>query len=254
MNIKESVLVIRSQSLKAAGYFEGFTPEPGRYLYLLQERTSGYMDRAAMERDEEYKQIVIYVLVVQRGRVWCYLRGPGQGEERLHGHWSLGVGGHVNLEDRRQFNLNMAAHPEQVHTWEDKQNIGTLIVAATRETAEELDVSGDSHFRVIGLINDDSNPVGRVHLGVVFMMDADRCSVKAKENHMLKAGFFNLFEIARNRADFETWSQILIDAPLGGLLAHLPGLGLELVQGESFKVPQAFPGTGRTRLDIVPGD
>lgn len=117
---------------------------------LLEE--SSFVDRAAAEQDPSFKQLIPYCVLVNDGRVFAYRRTAKGGEGRLHGNWSVGVGGHINPVDGP-----------------DGQSAYDL--AVRRELSEEAglvlgDELGES-APVVGFIYDPSNEVGRVHLGVV---------------------------------------------------------------------------------------
>src|SRR5690606_3231689 len=94
------------------------------------------------------------VLAVQRTK--------GQSERRLHGSWSIGLGGHVEPEDARAPGIPTEAAQTSLF---DR--------ALARELAEELDLEAAPRAqpRCIGLLNDDSSPVGRVHAGLVHVLD-----------------------------------------------------------------------------------
>lgn len=103
-----------------------------------------------------YKQVIPYVVVKSGGRVLAYQRSKAGGEGRLHEADSLGIGGHVEVIDAGPYiaDLNPA---------------DTLRAAAIRELAEEFGLSGASP-RLIGVVNDDTNEVGRAHVGVVMAL------------------------------------------------------------------------------------
>jgi predicted NUDIX family phosphoesterase len=87
-------------------------------------------------------------------------------------------------------------------------------LALRRELDEEVDIQSDGSIRCVGLINDDSNPVGQVHLGVVHLYGLDRPAVTPREDGLAEAEFLSLDRIGALRPQFETWSQICIDALL----------------------------------------
>jgi predicted NUDIX family phosphoesterase len=76
-------------------------------------------------------------------------------EQRLHGLWSAGVGGHIDEPDRAQ-------------TLSDTIRNGMF-----RELSEELsDFDKDKfHLHYLGMINEIESEVGKVHLGIVFIAD-----------------------------------------------------------------------------------
>ena len=132
-------------------------------------------------------------------KVFCYTRGKGQGEARLHRRRSLGVGGHVSEEDAR-----------------GSKSYEAYEAAMRRELEEEVEIRSPGHSRRVGLINDDATPVGRVHLGVVHLFELDRPEVRPREEELAEAHFLGIDEIRSLREEFETWSQIVLDSFLGG--------------------------------------
>ena len=83
-----------------------------------------------------------------------------------------------------------------------------------RELSEEVEIRSPGRIRRVGLINDDSTPVGRVHLGVVHLYELDRPELVPREEGLAEARFFNVDAIQSLRSEFETWSQICIDSLL----------------------------------------
>ncbi len=81
-----------------------------------------------------------------------------------------------------------------------------------REWAEELVADWEPDFELIGLLNDDSNPVGAVHLGVVFAVDAAGRRVDVREHAKLIGAMATPDEVAASWDRLETWSQLVADA------------------------------------------
>src|SRR5262249_21130856 len=138
-----------------AGVFQGLTPRVADCLpRLLETRHLSYRPRAEVETDPTFKQIVPYVVLRCRDQVFHYTRGKRATETRLQALRSLGVGGHINPDDRSLFE---SPYRE----------------AMFREVAEEVEIQSAYTERCIGLINDDSTPVGQVHLGIVHVFDLE---------------------------------------------------------------------------------
>ncbi|MHB1561356.1 MAG: phosphoesterase [Isosphaeraceae bacterium] len=200
MKHDERVLVIPAAQLDLLGRFQGFSPDADRYIAgLLVPEFMDYRPRSEVEEDPGYKQIIPYVVFRSRGSVFCYTRGKSQGEARLHRLRSLGVGGHVSIED--------AGGGRSLDAYES---------ALRRELDEEVAITSEGRIGRVGLINDDSTPVGRVHLGVVHLYELNEPGVTPREDGLADAGFLDLDTIRQLRGEFETWSQICIDALLGG--------------------------------------
>jgi predicted NUDIX family phosphoesterase len=197
----ERVLVVPASLFHRLGHFQGFTPAVDRYRRELLDPANGsYRPRAEMERDPSFKQLIPYVVFQHRdqaGRrlLFHYTRGRGQGEGRLHLKRSIGVGGHISIDDARG---DSPAYDEGMR----------------RELAEEVEIASSYRERCIGLINDDQTEVGRVHLGVVHVFDLDAPAVRPREDDLAQAGFAPLETLLEDFESFETWSQICLKALL----------------------------------------
>jgi predicted NUDIX family phosphoesterase len=196
--VDERVLVVPSAELDRLGRFQGFSSEADRYISaLLVRELMQYRPRSLVEDDPSYKQIIPYVVFRYKESVFCYTRGKSQGEARLHQLRSLGVGGHVTEED---------AH--------GGKNLEAYEAAMRRELDEEVAVTSAGRIGRVGLINDDSTPVGRVHLGVVHLFELEQPHVTAREEGLAEAGFLPISSVLTIQREFETWSQICIDSIL----------------------------------------
>ena len=194
----EEVLVVPRALFDELGAFQGCSTEVECYLpSLLDPANNFFMPRAAAEDDPSHKQIIPYCLFRWQGRYLHYTRGKSGGESRLHAQGSVGVGGHINPADQR-------------HLAED-----TYRAAIDREIAEELRIDGSFTHRPVALLNDDSNPVGSVHLGVIHLVELDVSGpekVAAAEDALHNLSF-QTPEALRGplRPRLETWSQHAVD-------------------------------------------
>jgi len=196
----ERVLVVPAAELDRLGRFQGFSDEAERYLSaLLAPGLGAFRPRSEVEEDPSLKQIIPYVVFRSGDSVFCYTRGKSQGEARLHRLRSLGVGGHVAEEDA-----------------DGRATLDAYEMALRRELDEEVAVDSDGTIRRVGLINDDSTPVGQVHLGVVHVYDLARPAVIPREDGLAEPGFVPLADLRDQAERFETWSQICLRAFLIG--------------------------------------
>jgi predicted NUDIX family phosphoesterase len=113
------------------------------------------MPRSHAEHNPQYKQWIPYVLLLDpQQKIAVYAR---QGTEtRLHGLWSLGIGGHINPCD--------AAADCQPFSWAQ-----TIRNCLRRELAEEYPAACRGRTTFLGLIHENQTSVGLVHLGLVFL-------------------------------------------------------------------------------------
>lgn len=199
---QERVLVVPTSRFRALGHFQGFSADVDRYLpALLEGEDLAYRPRGEMEQDPSFKQLIPYVLfryVDSAGAVhlFQYTRGGGQGERRLHAKRSVGVGGHISTDDVGDLTCHHDVYREGLR----------------RELAEEVAIDAAYREQCVGLINDDETPVGQVHLGVVHLCDLVRPAVLPREAAILDAGFRPAGELLANLDQFESWSQIVLEA------------------------------------------
>ena len=192
----EQVLVVPRTAFEAVGAFNGFRRNLQDYLAeFLKPGVARYMDRDAAEGDPSFKQMVAYAIFRHRGRFLAYARTKKGGETRLHNKLSLGVGGHINPVD----GLTDSTH--------------TYLAGMEREIREEVTFSGQTTQQLYGIINDDTNEVGSVHLGIVHLFDLDNEQVAANEKALDELGFHSLAELKGPLYErLETWSAICVDA------------------------------------------
>ena len=161
--------------------------------------------RTQAETDYTRKQLVAYILVRSGELILTYRRTTKTNEQRLRELYSIGIGCHVNVEDRSQVSL---------FSTDTEFNIEFIRDAAWREINEEISI-GSRVVRepeIIGFINDDSNDVGRVHFGIVWQLDIEKAEVSAKGSRGLGELEFNpLPHLISNKDQFESWSRLLIE-------------------------------------------
>lgn len=196
----EHVLVVPTDRFHRLGHFQGFSAEVDRYLAeLLNPHHVSYRPRGEMEEDPSFKQLIPYVIFryVADGEttLFQYTRGTGQGEQRLHSKRSIGVGGHISVED--------AATSGTDNPYEE---------GLRRELDEEVVIETPYKVRCVGMINDDETEVGQVHLGIVHIYDVERPAVFARESEIVESGFRPAEELLADLDAFESWSQICLTA------------------------------------------
>jgi predicted NUDIX family phosphoesterase len=161
--------------------------------------------RSVAEHDYDTKQLVVYVLINHDETFLSYQRTPKTTETRLKALYSIGIGGHVNVDDQIQPTL----FGSKEAAWKD-----FVLNAVRREVSEEVQIEAANakEPRLICFVNDDSNDVGKVHFGVVFVMKLAKPSVAIRgERGIGKLSFRTLPELISMRDTLETWSQLLVD-------------------------------------------
>jgi predicted NUDIX family phosphoesterase len=184
----EQVMVVERERLKP------FLVEHGLVREGLDEALDTildgffFIDRPTAEGAPQYKQIIPYVVIRHAESFFLLQRTPKQTEARLHHKLSLGIGGHINPDT-----------PE-------------LLDGLQKELEEEVHMAGDYDLTFVGILNDDTTEVGRVHLGVVYVLDAHDRDVTVRETEKMTGRWAGVSELAALREQMETWSQIVFDS------------------------------------------
>jgi predicted NUDIX family phosphoesterase len=189
--VTERVLVLPRADVPGGCDFHGIRSADLAELRIAVRRRGRYVDRARAEEDSSLKQLIPYVVVRDGPSVFLMHRTDAGGDARLHGKASIGVGGHLNPVD----------HGED-----------PLMAGLRREWAEELSAGWDPEFELIGLLNDDTNRVGAVHLGVVFSVEAAGRVVDVREHDKLVGAFASADDVAAAWDRLETWSWLVAEA------------------------------------------
>jgi predicted NUDIX family phosphoesterase len=198
----ERILVFERKLLDELGSFQGTTTDCARYLdEILDKQNNRFHLRYQAEQDETLKQIIPYVLFVCGNSIFSYVRGKQAGETRLVGNRSVGIGGHINPQDEMLFAGASRATDMQ-----------TYLEAVQREIDEEVVVEEDCIPEIVALINDDSNPVGRVHFGVIHICRLKGETVTKREQQITQSGFIPIEDLrGPRREELETWSALAVD-------------------------------------------
>lgn len=193
----EQVLVVPRALFDAIGSFQGIRTHELQAAIdrLLDPANHFFMDRAEAEEDPTHKQLIPYCLIRQGSSILHYTRGKSGGEDRLHAKLSVGVGGHINPVD----------------TGNGRTGRDAYFAAVERELSEELVFDSTHTNRIAALLNDDSNEVGRVHLGIVHVIDVENTRIASREDALCELRFSELAELQGGLFPrLETWSQHVI--------------------------------------------
>ena len=194
----ERVLVLPRDEVPGGCAFIGLRSADASDLELLRvavARHGHFVERPIAEEDPTRKQLIPYVVVRDRGRIFLMERSEAGGDARLHRKASIGVGGHLNPVDEGE---------------------DPLTDGLRREWSEELSANWQPDFRLVGLLNDDSNAVGAVHLGVVFTVEADGRQLAVREHDKLLGRWASVAEVRGAWERLETWSQLVAEHLFGG--------------------------------------
>lgn len=172
-------------------------------LHYKSMRRGNEKDPAPKSRNAEintdFKQPIPYIVIRRGDEFFTTERLEGAGENRLHGKISLGAGGHMNPLDSDMFSFNSVLNDN-----------------TQRELEEELymETTNEAFPKIIGLINDDSEPVSEVHIGVLGVIELNEGdNVTVREVDQLKGEWMTL-ETLKSEDIYErleNWSKIVVD-------------------------------------------
>ena len=192
----EQVLCVKREEIFPDGAWHGFVTENlDRHQQVIRERNF-FKPRAEVENDPAYQQIIPYVVFRHDDRYFLTHRLRASSERRLRKQYSLGVGGHINPGDL------VAGDP--------------ILDGLKREWQEEVVYEGLFDARLLGFLNEDSSPVSKVHLGVVFLVDGDTPNIRIRETDKLAGEMLTLDEMRMFYLAMESWSQIVYDRLVSG--------------------------------------
>lgn len=156
MGVDERIMVVpREVVIGPLGYYAAVPITP-KDLHQDVLAHAFPHSRSLAEEDESVLQVIPYIAlrVGEDGLVGAQ-RLSGGNEQRLHGGFTLGFGGHVRWHDSE----------------EDVDPYRLVDRSVRHELHEELGLTNASVREFTHLLLDDTNAVGRVHVGLLGVFD-----------------------------------------------------------------------------------
>lgn len=155
----------------------------------IVEQNKLFLWRSEVEQDPSYKQIIPYLVFRYQDTYFVMKRRSTASEQRLKDKYTNGIGGHIRQEDIEN---------------------QTLFQWAQREFDEEVCYKGNFTVKPLGLINDERDEVGKVHIGFAFLLEGDSDQIAIRAEH--KEGYLlTLAECQALYSSMESWSQFVLD-------------------------------------------
>jgi predicted NUDIX family phosphoesterase len=203
--MNECVLVFPANLLDLPN---GFDPNYRKYTNIIFNQAEPiFIDRSLAENDPGYKQIIPYQIIQNfDGSIFTYRRSSKGNENRLKKKLSLGIGGHINEDDKYNF-----CDDVNISDVESTYNAGRY-----REWKEEVKVTGAKpKEKIIGVIYDPSTDVGRVHFGIVHLYEISRENyVETIDPALSEPCWMTKGFLQKYYNEFELWSKFFIDTLL----------------------------------------
>ncbi len=187
---------------------KGLIKENSEVLKTIVQKGQ-FLRRSELEEDPSFKQIIPYSIISnkepdppvgggvrQSQSFYLFKRTSKQTEKRLHNKFSLGVGGHMNpdnsMESKEQYLFNELKR----ELYEEVKLLNGCVIE-------------DVEF--IGFINDDTIPVGRVHIGLLYNIHVSNKEVYINETDKMTADWIDKSNLAEFYEGMETWTKITFD-------------------------------------------
>ena len=198
----EKVLVVKQSYIESIGLAEGYVVDSEdvsvdtilRRLFMRGDLE--YMDRIEAEEDNDYRQIITFLTLRCENVYVGHWRSVGGVEQRLAGKYTIGFGGHLNPIDGppQLFSSYYSGALRELH----------------EETGRHLTIDRDT---VTGIINDRRDSVGRVHLGIVHVMEISKDAVDFLIGESeLNVEPMTKFNLAMNWTKMNRWSHLILES------------------------------------------
>ena len=185
----EKILVVKKNILFAYQTTQGIKPINFERYQKLITKHQEFLWRSKVEENTNYKQIIPYLVFTHDNKFFVMKRKSDASETRLQNKLSLGIGGHIKKQDLKK---------------------ASIIDWSQREFDEEVNYKGALDIKTLGILNDETDAVGQVHTGFVFMLHGDNANITIRSEH--KEGYMlTLEECIAQLNQFENWSKFIIN-------------------------------------------
>ena len=195
---EERVMVVAREDMFSLGIWHGLkTDDVNKYINIISKKHK-FIPRSEAEDDPHWQQIIPYLIFENSGKYFVMQRRGDHSDKRLANKFSIGIGGHINLKDIKGNKVDKGVKGVNIMDW------------ASREFEEEVDYAGKYKAEFLGLINDDTDDVGLVHVGLIIRILGDSNNISIRDEHKL-GNLESLASVGLHYGHMETWSQIVYD-------------------------------------------
>jgi predicted NUDIX family phosphoesterase len=192
MKHQEHIVAIKASLVKHST--KGFV----EYTLLASDIILG--QRAKLELDEDFRQVIPNSIFLHNGRIWAYERTKKGGEKGLHNQVAVCVGGHWDAEDLTVKN-SIVDLEESMRT------------AFERELEEEVNLTSNvlKSYNLPYMLCASDTPVDRKHIGQVTVHELDGTGLDSNEDQLETIGFINPQELLDGDYKLETWARLVCE-------------------------------------------
>jgi predicted NUDIX family phosphoesterase len=179
---------------------------------------SAFVERWLAEKDRNIVQIIPYIICTTKDNKTLSYQRKGGGEDRLEGLKSVGIGGHVNLGDKKPKGNSKKTIKDKrssPNTWD------IVIAGAIREATEELYLTKTyvkKNLKQVGTLYTPTHKgdievegprVGEVHLGIIYTLLIPKDISMRPNEGMINSTLLDKFP--KNLNGYELWSKLVLD-------------------------------------------
>ncbi len=195
--------------------FESFTDLLSFFRKIFRADPA-FENREYSEKNPNRRQIILYATLATPDGILTYRRQGA--EKKLTGKISIGIGGHIEPEDltKNTFGLKSSLLREMTEELEisDEKTGDKILFYDEKGNIDQKRIR--EYFKIIplGVIKDDSNEVGKVHLGIscllIFKKPA-KVRLQEEGTDLKIETIGNLKKSARDpESELEGWAKIVI--------------------------------------------
>ena len=156
--------------------------------------------RAMLEQDDEFRQVLPISIFTHKGKVWAYERTSKGGEDRLHNKVAVAVGGHWDMAD-----LLLVDGVIDLEK--------SLEAAMERELREEVKLTSSivKSYKLDDMICADDTEVDRLHIAMIHVHELDGEGLDSAEDQLKTIGFIDPQELLSGDYNIEVWARIICE-------------------------------------------
>ena len=174
--------------------------ENGLVDYTLKVSDLMLGQRAVLENDVDFRQVLPISIFMNNGKIWAYERTPKGGESRLHNKVSVAVGGHWDMDD--------------IVTSDGVIDVnGSFAKAMDREIEEEISLTSKiiKTYQLPKVICADDTEVDRLHIAIVYVHELDGEGIDSSEDQLKTTGLLSPKELLEGDYNLESWARIICE-------------------------------------------
>lgn len=184
----EKVMVVHTNLIESFLSEEQFITNNISDIINIIKANYLFADRDYAEYASEYKQIIPYAILMNDSRYYLTKRLRKQTEKRLHGMYSIGLGGHINPEEDLLDDV--------------------ILGGMHRELYEEVGLKDFQMSECVGIINDHSADVSNYHIGLVYPLKVS-ANIYVREVSKMTGEWASVEDVLQRFDELESWSQIV---------------------------------------------